>query len=97
MLSAVFRNTIVQLETPDELRGRVISIHSLVVTAGPRIGDVESALVAAVIGPAATVVVGGLLCLVGVARDGSLAAGPGTTRACHTTTVQGDGTRLRAV
>ena len=66
MLSAVFRSTIAQLETPDELRGRVMSIHSLVVTAGPRIGDVESALLAAVIGPAATVVVGGLLCLVGV-------------------------------
>jgi MFS family permease len=66
MLSAVFRNTIVQLEAPDELRGRVTSINSLVVTAGPRLGDVESALLAAVIGPAITVVVGGLLCVVGV-------------------------------
>ena len=70
MISAVFRNTIVQLEAPDELRGRVTSIHALVVTAGPRVGDVESALVATLIGPAATVVVGGLLCLVGVAAMG---------------------------
>ena len=70
MLSAVFRNTIVQLEVPDELRGRVTSINALVVTAGPRVGDVESALLATLIGPAATVVVGGLLCLVGVAALG---------------------------
>ena len=70
MFSAVLRNTIVQLEAPDQLRGRVVSIHSLVVTAGPRLGDVESALLATLIGPAATVVVGGLLCLVGVAAMG---------------------------
>jgi MFS family permease len=70
MLSAVFRNTIVQLEAPDELRGRVTSIHSLVVSAGPRLGDVESALLASLIGPAATVVAGGLLCLMGVVAMG---------------------------
>ena len=51
VLSAVFRSTIVQLETPDMLRGRVTSIHILVVTSGPRLGDIEAATVAAVIGP----------------------------------------------
>ncbi len=70
MLSAVFRGTIVQLDTPDELRGRVSSIHILVVTGGPRVGDIESALLAAVIGPALTVIAGGLLCLAGVAVMG---------------------------
>jgi Transmembrane secretion effector len=70
MLSAVFRGTIVQLGTPDGLRGRVTSIHILVVTAGPRIGDIESALLAAVIGPGLTVIAGGLLCLAGVAAMG---------------------------
>jgi len=70
MFSAVFRGTIVQLGTPDELRGRVSSIHILVVTAGPRIGDIESALLAAVIGPGATVILGGVLCLAGVAAMG---------------------------
>ena len=97
MLSAVFRSTIAQLETPDELRGRVMSIHSLVVTAGPRIGDVESALLAAVIGPAATVVVGGLLCLVGVGAMARWLPAPGSTRPCHAGTGKGDGTRLREV
>lgn len=65
--SAILRNVIVQFETPDELRGRVSSINNLVVTSGPRIGDIESALVASLIGPGLTVVVGGLLCLGGVA------------------------------
>jgi MFS family permease len=67
VLSAVFRSTIVQLETPDELRGRVTSIHILVVTSGPRLGDIEAATVAAVVGSQLSVVSGGLLCLAGVA------------------------------
>lgn len=66
VLSAVFRSTLVQLTTPDELRGRVMSIHGLVVTSGPRIGDIEAATVAALVGPQAAVVSGGLLCLLGV-------------------------------
>jgi ENTS family enterobactin (siderophore) exporter len=66
VLSAVFRSTIVQLETPDSLRGRVTSIHILVVTSGPRLGDIEAATVASVIGPQLSVVSGGLLCIVGV-------------------------------
>ena len=67
VLSAVFRSTIVQLETPDLLRGRVTSIHILVVTSGPRIGDIEAATVASIIGAQASVVSGGVLCLAGVA------------------------------
>ena len=43
VVSAVLRNSIVQHETPDALRGRVMSIHSLVVTSGPRLGDAEAA------------------------------------------------------
>ncbi|MDQ6794272.1 MAG: MFS transporter [Chloroflexota bacterium] len=67
VLSAVFRSTIVQLETPDELRGRVTAIHILAVTSGPRIGDIEAAGVAAFIGAQASVVSGGILCVLGVA------------------------------
>ncbi|HEX5015947.1 MAG TPA: hypothetical protein VFV72_17505, partial [Candidatus Limnocylindrales bacterium] len=66
VLSAVFRSTIVQLETPDELRGRVTSIHILVVTSGPRLGDIEAATVAAIVGPQLSVLSGGLVCLAGV-------------------------------
>ncbi|MFM2106891.1 MAG: hypothetical protein RL338_1923 [Chloroflexota bacterium] len=67
VVSAVLRNAIVQLETPDELRGRVMSIHTLVVTSGPKLGDAEAAAVSAVVGPTASVVSGGILTLVGLA------------------------------
>jgi MFS family permease len=66
VLSAVFRSTIVQLETPDELRGRVTALHLLVVTSGPRLGDLEAAGVAAVVGAQVSVVSGGLICLAGL-------------------------------
>jgi MFS family permease len=66
LVSTIFRSTIVQLEAPDELRGRITSIHVLVVSSGPRIGDIQAATVASVIGTQPTVVLGGLLCLAGV-------------------------------
>jgi MFS family permease len=66
VMSAVLRSSIVQLETPDQLRGRLMSIHTLVVTSGPRVGDAEAAAVAAVAGPQFSVVSGGVLCLVGL-------------------------------
>jgi MFS family permease len=66
MFSAVFRSTLVQLETPDELRGRVMSIHILVVTSGPRLGDIEAAIVASLTTPQFAVVSGGVLCVAGV-------------------------------
>jgi MFS family permease len=66
VLSAVLRSSIVQLVTPDRLRGRISSIHMLVVTTGPRFGDAEAAGVAALAGPQFSVVSGGILCLVGL-------------------------------
>ncbi len=65
VLSAVLRSTIVQLETPDHLRGRVTAIHILAVTSGPRLGDIEAATVASVVGAPLSVVSGGLLCVLG--------------------------------
>lgn len=67
VVSAVFRNTILQSSVPDALRGRLSAIHIAVVTGGPRLGDAESGAVAALAGPQFSVVSGGLACLVGVA------------------------------
>jgi MFS family permease len=67
VISAVFRGTIMQTEAPDALRGRVSSIHTAVVTGGPRLGDVEAGVVASLAGVTTSVVSGGLGCLVGVA------------------------------
>ncbi len=66
VFSAVLRGTIVQFETPDELRGRVSAVNGLVVRSGPAMGDIEAAAVASIVGAQASVVSGGLLCLVGL-------------------------------
>lgn len=46
-LSAVFRSTILQLTTPDRLRGRLSAVQIAVVAGGPRLGDLEAGVVAA--------------------------------------------------
>ena len=66
VVSAVFRNTILQVSIPDALRGRMSSAHIAVVTGGPRLGDAEAGAVAAMAGPRVSVVSGGLACLLGV-------------------------------
>ncbi len=65
VISAVFRNTILQVTVPEHLRGRLFGIHILVVTGGPRLGDLEAGLVAAAFSTTASVVSGGLLCIAG--------------------------------
>lgn len=65
VISAVFRGTILQLSVPDALRGRLSAIHILVVTGGPRLGDVEAGVVASLVSPWFSVVSGGLVCVVG--------------------------------
>lgn len=65
-VSAVCRSTMMQVLTPDRMRGRVNSVFSLVVAGGPRLGDVESGTVAALATPAFSVVSGGLICLASV-------------------------------
>lgn len=67
VVSAVFRNTILQVTVPDQLRGRLSAIHIAVVTGGPRLGDAEAGAVAALAGNRFSVVSGGLACLLGVA------------------------------
>ena len=65
VISAVFRGTMLNIVTPDRLRGRVSALNIMVVTGGPRLGDIETGLVAGAVGAPASVVVGGLACLVG--------------------------------
>jgi predicted MFS family arabinose efflux permease len=65
VISAVFRNTIIQLAVPDALRGRLSGLQIAVVTGGPRIGDLEAGAVAAGFGDTVSVVSGGLACIAG--------------------------------
>jgi MFS family permease len=66
VVSAVFRNTILQLSVPDSLRGRLSSVHIAVVTGGPQLGDAEAGAVAALTSARTSVVSGGLACILGV-------------------------------
>jgi MFS family permease len=65
VISAIFRSTISQMNTPDRLRGRLSAIFILVVTGGPRLGDFEAGVVASLLTPTVSVVTGGLACIVG--------------------------------
>jgi len=65
VVSAIFRVTILQTAAPDRLRGRLFGIHILVVTGGPRLGDVEAGVVARLLSPTFSVVSGGIACVIG--------------------------------
>ena len=60
MVSVVIRSTLVQLETPDAMRGRVSAVNSVFIGASNQLGEFESGATAALIGPVGSVVLGGL-------------------------------------
>ncbi|WP_420384583.1 MFS transporter [Novosphingobium sp.] len=60
MVSVFIRSTLVQLHTPDAVRGRVSSISGLAISASNELGEMESGLAAALLGAAGAVVFGGL-------------------------------------
>jgi MFS family permease len=65
MVSVVIRQTLVQLETPDEMRGRVSAVNAIFVGASNQLGEFESGSLASVMGPVGAVVLGGAVtCLV---------------------------------
>lgn len=60
VVSTVIRNTIRQLNTPDHIRGRMVSINMIFFMGGPQLGEVEAGILAAAVGTPASVVIGGL-------------------------------------
>src|SRR5262249_62221827 len=67
-VSVVIRMTLVQLETPDEVRGRVSAVNSLFVSMSNQIGDFRAGVAAAFIGAVPAVLVGGIGALVTLPR-----------------------------
>jgi MFS family permease len=63
-VSAVLRNIVRQLETPDHLRGRMVGISMLFFMGGPQLGEFEAGLAAQWLGAGLAVVLGGLASLV---------------------------------
>lgn len=67
MVSVVIRQSLVQLETPDEMRGRVSAVNSVFIGASNQLGEFESGATAALFGPVGSVLLGGFGTLVVVA------------------------------
>lgn len=66
MVSGIFRMTIWNQTIPDRLRGRLAGIEQISYTSGPLLGNVEAGVVASLAGVRASVVSGGVLCVIGV-------------------------------
>jgi MFS family permease len=62
-ISVITRHTLIQLSTPDELRGRVSSVNMMFIGASNQLGDVESGFLAALTSATFTVLFGGVACL----------------------------------
>jgi MFS family permease len=69
-VSMVIRQTILQLKTPDEMRGRVASVNSIFVGSSNELGAFESGLTAKLMGTVTAVVFGGTMTLVTVLTMG---------------------------
>lgn len=60
MVSVVIRQSLVQLETPNDMRGRVSAVNSIFIGASNQLGEFESGAVAALLGPVGSVLFGGI-------------------------------------
>ena len=62
-ISVVVRGTIMQLKTPDNMRGRVMSVNSMFINSSNELGQFESGLTAKLMGVVPSVVFGGCMTL----------------------------------
>lgn len=65
-VSTIIRNTIRQLQTPDNIRGRMVSINQIFFMGGPQLGEIEAGAVAQAFGAPFAIVSGGVACMLGV-------------------------------
>lgn len=65
-MSTIIRNTIRQLNTPDHLRGRMVSVGMIFFMGGPQLGEMEAGLMAAWFGAPISVISGGIGCIIAV-------------------------------
>ncbi|MCE1253574.1 MAG: MFS transporter [Anaerolineae bacterium] len=65
-VSTIIRNTIRQLQTPDYIRGRMVSVNQIFFMGGPQLGEIEAGLVAQLLGVPFAIISGGVGCILGV-------------------------------
>lgn len=83
MISMVIRQSLVQLQTPDEMRGRVSAVNSIFVGASNQLGEFESGLTAAWFGAVPSVLIGGAATVLVVALWTRLFPQLGRTESLH--------------
>jgi len=66
-VSTIIRNTIRQLQTPDYIRGRMVSVNQIFFMGGPQLGEIEAGLAAQIFGAPIAVISGGIGCILAVA------------------------------
>jgi MFS family permease len=67
MVSVVVRQTLVQIETPDEMRGRVSAVNATFISTSNQLGEFRAGATAAWLGPTGSVILGGVGTLIVVA------------------------------
>jgi MFS family permease len=67
MVSVVVRQTLVQIETPDEMRGRVSAVNAVFISTSNQLGEFRAGATAALLGPVGSVLLGGIGTLLVVA------------------------------
>jgi MFS family permease len=72
MVSAAYRSTILQTAAPDNLRGRLQGVFTVVVAGGPRMGDFLAGSTAALFTPTIALAAGGVACMLGVVIASSI-------------------------
>jgi hypothetical protein len=65
IVTTVFRATILQANTPDDLLGRLSSLDLVVGIGGPNLGNVRAGALGGVLGPIPALLLGGLTCVLG--------------------------------
>ena len=65
-ISTILRNTIRQIQTPDFIRGRMVSLNQIFFMGGPQLGEIEAGVVGQLLGIPASIVTGGIGCVIGV-------------------------------
>ncbi len=65
-VSTIIRNTIRQLQTPDEMRGRMTSVNQIFFQGGPQLGEMEAGVVAQLFGAPFAIISGGIGCILGM-------------------------------
>lgn len=65
-LSTIIRNTVRQLQTPDYLRGRMVSLNQIFFQGGPQLGEIEAGVVAQAFSTPIAIISGGIACMLAV-------------------------------